>query len=189
MREHSRRALERILGISTSESGPPLEKAAFDNFALVLAQAPGLRTWTREEKEDLVRNHPRQSQADEMLYLHLTQRHGRLLIAGCRMGDCGLRALSTAALGGARAGFVLAGMATELFGLALAVRSHLVLGGRRVTPFVAPSPVCRLSRKSPQSSAFSSSSGSVCGRRFGADQFGLGESAQRRPCHAGGALA
>jgi hypothetical protein len=28
---------------------------------------------------------------------------------------------------GARAGFVLAGVATELFGLTLAVRSHLVL--------------------------------------------------------------
>jgi len=33
----------------------PLEKAAFENFALVLADAPGLRAWTREEKEDLVR--------------------------------------------------------------------------------------------------------------------------------------
>jgi len=29
--------------------------------------------------------------------------------------------------GGARVGFVLAGVAVELFGLALAVRSHLVL--------------------------------------------------------------
>src|SRR5208282_5449167 len=36
MREHSTRALERVLRVSTS-SWKPLEKAAFDNFALVLA--------------------------------------------------------------------------------------------------------------------------------------------------------
>ena len=79
MREHSRRALERILfssggGVSTS-SWTPLEKAAFENFALVLADLPGLRAWTREEKEDLVRIIRAKGKRDEMLYLHLTQRH------------------------------------------------------------------------------------------------------------------
>ena len=82
MREHSRRALERILfprsgGVSTS-SWTPLEKAAFENFALVLADVSGLRAWTREEKEDLVRIIRAKGKPDEMLYLHLTQRHGRL---------------------------------------------------------------------------------------------------------------
>ena len=86
MREHSRRALERILGVSTS-SWTPLEKAAFENFALVLADVPGLRAWTREEKEDLVRIIRAKAKRDEMLYLHLTQRHGRLRKALLTLGS------------------------------------------------------------------------------------------------------
>src|ERR1019366_3528654 len=72
MSEHSRRALERILRVNTS-SWKPLEKAAFDNFALVLADVPGLRAWTQEEKADLVQIIRAKSKPDEMLYLHLTQ--------------------------------------------------------------------------------------------------------------------
>jgi hypothetical protein len=90
MREHSRRALERILfpksGISTS-SWTSLEKAAFENFALVLADAPGLRAWTREEKEDLVLIIRAKAKPDEMLYSHLTQRHARLRKALLRLGS------------------------------------------------------------------------------------------------------
>jgi hypothetical protein len=82
MREHSRRGLERILfpkssGVSTS-SWTPLEKAAFENFALVLADMRRWRAWTREEKEDLVRIIRAKAKPDEMSYLHLTQRHERL---------------------------------------------------------------------------------------------------------------
>jgi len=77
MREHSRRALEKMLGVSAS-SWTPLEKAAFENFALVLGDVPGLRAWTREEKEDLVRIIRAKGKRDEMLYLHLTQLHERL---------------------------------------------------------------------------------------------------------------
>lgn len=82
MREHSRRGLERILfpkssGVSSS-SWTPLEKAAFENFALVLADMRRWRAWTREEKEDLVRVIRAKAKRDEMLYLHLTQRHERL---------------------------------------------------------------------------------------------------------------
>jgi hypothetical protein len=75
MREHSIRALERILsvkidhvrsGVRTS-SWTPLDKAAFENFALVLADMPGLRGWTREEKEDLVRIIRAKANQDEML--------------------------------------------------------------------------------------------------------------------------
>jgi len=86
MRERSRRALERVLGISTS-SWTPLEKAAFENFALVLADVPRLRAWTQEEKEDLVRIIRAKAKPDEMLYLHLTQRHGRLRRAFLTLGS------------------------------------------------------------------------------------------------------
>jgi hypothetical protein len=77
IRHDSTRALERILHISTS-SWTPLEKTAFENFALVLAQVHGLPAWTREEKEDLVRIIRAKAKPGEMLYLHLTQRHERL---------------------------------------------------------------------------------------------------------------
>jgi hypothetical protein len=90
MREHSRRALERILfprSAAVTSSWTPLEKTAFENFALVLADVPGLRSWTREEKEDLVRIIRAKGKADEMLYLHLTQRHGRLRKALLMLGS------------------------------------------------------------------------------------------------------
>jgi hypothetical protein len=85
-REHSRRALEKILGVSAS-SWTPLEKSAFENFALVLTQVAELRAWTREEKEDLVRIIRAKTKPDEMLYLHLTQRHRRLRKALLRLGS------------------------------------------------------------------------------------------------------
>ena len=85
IRLRSLRALEKALGISTS-SWTDLEKAAFENFALVLTLEPGLSWWTREEKEDLVRVIRAKSNPDEMLYLHLTQRHGRLRRALLRLG-------------------------------------------------------------------------------------------------------
>ncbi len=86
MREHSTRALERILRVRTS-SWNPLEKAAFDNFALVLTLVPGLHAWTQEEKEDLVQIIRAKAKPDEMLYLHLTQRHGRLRRALLTLGS------------------------------------------------------------------------------------------------------
>jgi len=86
MRKHSRRTLERILGCSTS-SWNPLEKAAFENLALVLTGGPGLGGWTREEKQDLIRIIRAKAKPDEMLWLHLTQRHGRLREALLKMGS------------------------------------------------------------------------------------------------------
>jgi len=86
MREHSRHALETILGVSAS-SWTPLEKSAFENFALVLSQVAELRAWTPEEKEDLVRIIRAKTKPDEMLYLHLTQRHRRLQKALLRLGS------------------------------------------------------------------------------------------------------
>ena len=90
VRDHSVRALERILIASTS-SWTPLEKAAFENFALVLAGVPDLRRWTRDEKADLVRIIRAKAKPDEMLYLHLTQKHGRLRKELLRVGAYGLR--------------------------------------------------------------------------------------------------
>ena len=91
MREHSRRALERVLfpkgGVVSTSSWTLLEKAAFDNFALVLADVSGLRAWTRDEKEDLVRIIRAKGKPSEMLYLHLTQRHWRLRKALLTLGS------------------------------------------------------------------------------------------------------
>jgi hypothetical protein len=91
MREHSRRALERVLfpkgGVVSTSSWTLLEKAAFENFALVLADVSGLRAWTREEKEDLVRIIRAKGKPNEMLYLHLTQRHRRLRKALLTLGS------------------------------------------------------------------------------------------------------
>jgi hypothetical protein len=86
MREHSRRALEREFGVSTS-SWTPLEKAAFENFALVLTGVPGLRAWTRKEKVDLIPIIRAKAKPDEMLYLHSTQRHVRLRRALLTLGS------------------------------------------------------------------------------------------------------
>ena len=86
MRDHARHALERMLSINTSKWAP-LEKSAFDNCALVLADVPGLRPWTREEKQDLVQIIRAQAKPNEMLYLHLTQRHGRLREALLTLGS------------------------------------------------------------------------------------------------------
>ena len=86
MRAHSRRLLERNLNLSTS-SWNPLEKTAFDNFALVMAKVSGIGGWTREEKQDLVRITRSKSKPDEMLYLHLTQQNERLRNALLRLGS------------------------------------------------------------------------------------------------------
>jgi hypothetical protein len=86
MREQSASALEKILGVSVS-SWTLLEKAAFDNFALVLADLPELRAWTQREKETLLQIIRAKAKADEMLYLHLTQQHGRLRQALLRLGS------------------------------------------------------------------------------------------------------
>jgi hypothetical protein len=86
MRNHSTRALERILDVSTAR-WTPLEKGAFENFALVLAQAPGLSAWNREEKNDLLRAIRAKAKPDEMLYLHLTQQHQRLRTAVLKFGS------------------------------------------------------------------------------------------------------
>ncbi|MGO9404194.1 MAG: hypothetical protein ACLPVW_12075 [Terriglobales bacterium] len=86
LRKESARAVARILGVDTS-SWTPSECASFENFAVVLALVPGLEGWTREDKEALLRIIRSKSKADEMLYLHLTQRHERLREALLKLGS------------------------------------------------------------------------------------------------------
>jgi hypothetical protein len=86
MREHATRALEKVLGVATS-SWTPQEKSAFENFALVVSQIPEFRKWTTEEKEDLLQIIRAKTKPDEMLYLHLTQRHVRLRKALLTLGS------------------------------------------------------------------------------------------------------
>ena len=86
MREHATRALEKLLGVTTS-SWTPREKSAFENFALVVSQIPEFRKWTTEEKEDLLQIIRAKTKPDEMLYLHLTQRHACLRKALLALGS------------------------------------------------------------------------------------------------------
>jgi hypothetical protein len=86
IREHATRALQKLLGVTTS-SWTPREKSAFENFALVLADKPGLRGWAREEKESLLELIRAKTKPDEMLYLRLTQRHERLRRALLLLGS------------------------------------------------------------------------------------------------------
>ncbi len=86
MRKESVRSTARILGIDTSQ-WTPSERATFENFAMLLALVPGLRSWKRDEKDALVRIIRSKSKADEMLYLHLAQRHERFREALLKLGS------------------------------------------------------------------------------------------------------
>jgi len=86
MRKESVRSVARALGIDPSQ-WTPSERATFENFATLLAQVPGLRSWKRDEKDALVRIIRSKSKADEMLYLHLTQRHDRFREALFKLGS------------------------------------------------------------------------------------------------------
>jgi len=83
-RAHSRRLLEKILGVSTSK-WKPLENSVFENFALALAHGD-IQIWTPEEKASLLRVMRAKAAADEMLYLHLTQQHRGLRRALLKAG-------------------------------------------------------------------------------------------------------
>jgi hypothetical protein len=86
MRKESSRRLERILGVSTS-SWTASEKVSLENFALILAEVPDLRRWSRAEKAGLLEVIRAKAKRDEMLYLHLTQRHVRLRETLLRLGS------------------------------------------------------------------------------------------------------
>jgi hypothetical protein len=88
MREHARRKLEKVLG-ATTDSWKLMEKGSFDNFALLLADIPEVRWWTRAEKDGLLAVIRSKSQPDEMAYLRNTQKHGRLRDVLLKRGDPG----------------------------------------------------------------------------------------------------
>jgi hypothetical protein len=86
LRKESVRSVARNLGMDTSRWTAP-ERASFENFAVLLALVPGLRAWKLEEKEALVRMIRSKSKTDEMVYLHLTQRHERFREALLKLGS------------------------------------------------------------------------------------------------------
>ncbi|HXM10566.1 MAG TPA: hypothetical protein VN946_11510 [Terriglobales bacterium] len=96
MRKHSSQALEKILNVKIDDLGSgtvspsswaPQEKSAFENFALILADAPELGAWTHEEKQALLQIIRAKGRPDEMLYQHLTQCHARLRKALLKLGS------------------------------------------------------------------------------------------------------
>jgi len=86
MRAHCVRSLERRLGVRT-RSWKPLEKAAFENFALVLGDGTELHRWQEKEKRDLIDLILAKSKPDEMRYLHLSQKHSRLREVLIKLGS------------------------------------------------------------------------------------------------------
>lgn len=61
-----------------------LEQASFDNFAVVLALIPDLSDAQKQAVLQIIRA---KSKPDEMLYLHLTQRHDRLRETLLKLGS------------------------------------------------------------------------------------------------------
>ncbi len=86
IREASAESVARALGVRVA-SWTARERESFENLALVLALVPDLPSWTKEEKEAMVRIIRAKSKPDEMLYLRLMQRHGRLRKAFLKLGS------------------------------------------------------------------------------------------------------
>jgi len=86
MRSESARSMARILNVNTSPWSA-LEKASFENFAVALAPVHDLSSWTREEKDALVKIIRAKAARNEMKFLRLTQKHERLRDALLKMGS------------------------------------------------------------------------------------------------------
>ena len=65
----------------------PLQRQAFQDFAVALSQDKELRSWTAQQKRDLVELIRAKSAPNEMLYLHLTQQHTRLRETLLKLGS------------------------------------------------------------------------------------------------------
>jgi len=108
MRAHARRKLEQILGVridgsnrrkanqkfrpqsrpsKTAHPWSELDREAFDNFALILADEPDLRSWSKQGKQSLLEIIRAKSHPNEMRYLHLIQQHARLRRAFLKLGS------------------------------------------------------------------------------------------------------
>ena len=79
------RSLAKVL--RTRTPADDMLRKSFENFALVAALIPDLRSWSTMEKEDLLQVIRAKSGTDEMHYLHLLQAHGRLRDAMLRVGS------------------------------------------------------------------------------------------------------
>jgi len=88
-REKIRRAssteVQSALGLNIDRWREP-ERAAFADFALILALIPDLARWSAAERRALVRLLRAKAGADELVYLRLLQRHARLRRAIIALG-------------------------------------------------------------------------------------------------------
>jgi hypothetical protein len=86
IRQASTASVTQILKIHPARWSPS-QKQALENWSLVLALIPELPHWTLTEKNQLIRIIRAKAALNEMLYLHQTQRHGRLREALLRLGS------------------------------------------------------------------------------------------------------
>ena len=85
-RQESVRAVAHILAVNPS-SWTNLEQTSFGNLAVVLALVPDLSAWTNGQKQAVRQIIRAKSNPNEMLYLHLVQRHDRLREALLKLGS------------------------------------------------------------------------------------------------------
>jgi hypothetical protein len=93
IRKASAESVAHALGVRTT-SWSSQERESFDDLALVLAPVSDLRSWTRGEREAVVRIIRTKSKPDEMHYLRLMQRHERLRSAFLKLGSSAGKRLS-----------------------------------------------------------------------------------------------
>jgi hypothetical protein len=86
MRQVSTARLARALGVSTTRLSQP-ERAALENFAVVLALAPNFARWPADEKRSLAAIIHAKAGADETRYVRLLQSHSRLRSLMLRLGS------------------------------------------------------------------------------------------------------
>ena len=84
--EDSVKRVTRALGVGASD-WEEAERHSLEDWSLILAMVPGLRSWSAEEKRGMAEIIRAQSGANEMRYLRLTQRHGRLREELLRLGS------------------------------------------------------------------------------------------------------
>ncbi|HSE65113.1 MAG TPA: hypothetical protein VLG15_16020 [Thermoanaerobaculia bacterium] len=85
-RRQASKRVSRMIGARTARWSAA-EKAAFENFALVLDLVPDLARWSRQERKTLVEIARAKAGREETRYLRLLQRHARLRAALLRLGS------------------------------------------------------------------------------------------------------
>jgi hypothetical protein len=86
MRQAAIREVSRALGANPTR-WTKLEQHAFENWSLVLALIPDLRSWSPKEKDSVLKIIRAQADPEEMRYLRLTQQHPRLRAELLRLGS------------------------------------------------------------------------------------------------------